>query len=125
MRTEAELLDFTRAREMYPSEIRQLIHSQVEMNRYDRRHDTWYESFSTSREYSRSLGTLISDVDQRQVIYYNPVAWLIRERQDQGELQMLDLMSYGAVHRELEVNGCAVALSDKRKDPDIEKDSAA
>lgn len=132
--------NFTLARRMYSPETIELINSYKDRTERDIvREDWWSTSYSTSDRYSRDLGILLNKsryifkdnsrgpVDpvefmMRTTQFYaklinaNPIKELIQRRQKQGQFRMLDLMSYGAVHKELGVQGCVVALSDKRRE---------
>lgn len=137
MQTETRSPNMALARQVYSPEVRQLIHVSCKKTRYDTRGDFWVDSFTTSGIYSMNLGILLANKEaiaannepedlldktrqemrfMNKMLKENPVKAFIEQKQQQGHLYMLDLMSYGAVHKELGVTGCTVALSDRREE---------
>lgn len=131
MKTEAPLSDVAYVRSIYSPDIVRDIRKRKYINSWSE--DWWGSSFSTSRNYSRDLGILLMPQETletltslkpldrtscfrllSELLAENPVKKLIEAKKQEGELYMLDLMSYGEIHRELDVKGCAVALSDRR-----------
>lgn len=141
MKIENRSPDMTLARQRYSLEVRQLLRSSREYTRKSIREERWSMSFSTSSRYSLDLGILLADEEtivtknksmdllgqtildvqfMDKVLEENPIKGLIERKMQQGRLYMLDLMSYGAVHKEVGVSGCVVALTDRRKEMEKE-----
>ena len=81
-----------------------------------RSQDEWKFSQSTSDSYSESFGPLLEGIEGLERRRgSNLLKSLVEQQKEQkGELLVLDLMSYGAVHRDLKVRGLSVALTNKR-----------
>lgn len=75
--------------------------------------DWWPSLFSNSLEYSNQL---LGDFPS------NSFKSIVDAKKQRGDFYLLDLFSYGAIHRELRVPGCAVALSDRRRAGEHKKD---
>lgn len=139
MQVESPVLDFSLARQMYPPAVRHLIYEYRNRAKslYKEKDRYWGISFSDSRQYSKDLGLFLADPEDiafrddprselnastresyfiARMYQKNPIKALIEQKQLERPVQMLDLMSYGAVHRELIVAGCAVGLTDRRNE---------
>jgi len=80
-------------------------------------YDRWMTTNSDSRSYSNTFGWLLEDGHEIHPPPYrtNPLRRITEAKKvQQGEVIVLDLMGYGGVLRDLEVRGCAVALTDRR-----------
>lgn len=138
--------NFSIVRQIYAPDVICLIRKFRDRTRNNKNgRDVWLASSSTSAEYSLQLGVTLTDsetislenqprdkLDQGllkvqsvvQIAKENPIRAIIQRKKQEGQLFMLDLMSYGAVHRELEVAGCTVALSDTRGQTEMVTDES-